>query len=146
MLEIPMSDARTLRGDASGYSLKRLVNHAIKLALSFDLRILHVGSQMGFLGAFGGIFAMVAIIIGKYLFPSWAADARGWALSIALTLILNGVIMFNVGIVLTYVTSILRRSQGRPGFFSITRHGDGEYLDTISSIRESVESRMFTEA
>ena len=139
---IKMVDKRTQEGSRSGYSLSRLKTHAVRLAISSDVRLMHFGARLGFLGASAGLTALLSLVLAKYFFPEWASDARGWASLIAVILLVNGLIMFQVGLALRFLTAGLQRAQGRPCFFTVDRTSDQQLAVTLAKNLVDLESQL----
>jgi len=82
---------------------------------SVPLRLITV---MGF-GVFAGSLALAIAIAWARLFTDWTVFGlanNGWATSMVVMAMLNGLILFSMGVVAEYVWRIHEEVKGRPGF------------------------------
>lgn len=115
----------------SGYNLKKLVSLWINGVTAFSIKPLRLASYLGWVtAAFGFVFALMTII-RKLFDPAMQA---GWASTIAVMLILGGVIITLMGIIGEYIGRIYLSINRYPQFVvrSVTRtesKKEGEALE-----------------
>ena len=141
-LSLQMRDERTASGRASSYTIKTLISHATRLAVSSDIKLMHFGTTSGFLGFASGTTALILLVSAKLMAPDWASDARGWASTVATLLLFNGLIMLQCGIALKFLTKMVQRSQGRPGFFVIDRRSDSSLVEHLRGTLQNIERSL----
>jgi len=118
----------------SGYNLKRLIALWINGVTAFSIKPLRFASYVGWMtAAVGFVFALVTIL-RKLFNPSMQA---GWASTIAIMLILGGVIITLMGIIGEYIGRIYLSINRYPQFVvrSVTRtesKKEGEALEDRS--------------
>jgi glycosyltransferase involved in cell wall biosynthesis len=120
---VEMKDERFIRTGHSGYSLKSLLSHAWRMVFSSQIKILQLGSLVGF-GTMGlSVLAGIYYLLIKLLFP-YEIQVQGWtSLFLAITFF-GGLAAFMLGIALQYLSSLTLKTHGKPTFFAIDRSGD----------------------
>ena len=88
----------------SGYSLKGLISLWLNGFTAFSVKPLRIGSYIGFLSSFIGIFYAIFIIIKKlFINPDLQT---GWSSIISVIMIIGGIIMIMLGLIGEYVGRI----------------------------------------
>ena len=119
-------DVRTM--GVSGYTLRKLINHAVNMMTGFSTLPLQMASILGFIfGAMG--FLVLAYVVGRYLIEGSAVP--GFAFLASIIAIFSGVQLFALGIFGEYLARMHFRSKERPPY-AIHRdtsgiHGDHEH-------------------
>jgi glycosyltransferase involved in cell wall biosynthesis len=104
-------DTRT--AGASGYTLRKLISHALGGVFFSTTRLLNWVVYVGL--ALAGSSMILAVILGlRWLF---AGALPGWTSLIVVELFVGGVIALSVGITGLYVGKIYEEAQHRPLFF-----------------------------
>ncbi len=99
---VPITHRARLQGE-SGYSLKKLISLWSNGVTAFSIKPLRLANYIGWSTAvFGFLFALITII-RKWVNPEMQA---GWASTLAVMLVLGGVIIALIGIVGEYVGRI----------------------------------------
>ncbi len=137
-LTVDMTDQRTAEGKASNYRFRSLVSHASRLVITSDLRLLRFGAKLGFLGTIVGILLVIAIAAKKLLFPE-SIPIQGWASTISVLILVNGLISLQCGVAMKYLSLVLQRTQGRPTFFVVDRSNDGALLQTLKTLTTQIQ-------
>lgn len=110
----------------SRWSSRKKVRHAMDTffaSSSFPIRLI---TTLGFVMAFVSFIIIVLIIIAK-LFSNntlFGLPVQGWATTIVITVLFNGITLLAVGIVAEYIWRIYEEVKGRPGY--IIRKNDEE--------------------
>lgn len=111
----------------SGYTLARLLSHFWTLVLSSGTRPLRIVSAVGVAVSVTGLLGAVAIIVRRI---AGGIDAPGWASVVVILLVLNGLLLFAIGVIAEYVGALLSAAQGRPLYIIVSgderRPGDHE--------------------
>lgn len=84
----------------SGYTLKKLVNLALRSYTNFTITPLRMASYIGIVTAFIGLFYGIYLLVRKLVHPSVVA---GYTSMMSVTLFIGGMIMFMLGILGEYV-------------------------------------------
>jgi undecaprenyl-phosphate 4-deoxy-4-formamido-L-arabinose transferase len=104
-------DDRTI-GD-SGYSLKKLINHAINMMTGFSVLPLQIASLLGI--AFGTLGLLILLyVVGRYLIEG--SSVPGFPFLASLIAIFSGVQLFALGIFGEYLARMHFRSMERPPY------------------------------
>lgn len=88
---------------SSGYSLKKLLSLWLNGFTAFSVKPLRVASILGIMFSAIGFLFSLFIVIRKIVLPDIAA---GWTSTIALTLLIGGLILFVLGVIGEYVGRI----------------------------------------
>ena len=131
VVEIEMKDTRFISTGKSGYNLPTLLSHARRMLFSNQIRPLRL---VGLFGVFAVVLAVASalwIVALKLVNPD-AIETPGWVSLFVLSSFLGGSILFMIGIVLEYMSTLVLRAHGKPLFFTIDRSGDQEILTYFS--------------
>lgn len=108
-------------GGQSQYSLRQLVTLAARSLFDFSDLFLHAGLIVGSLGLVLSV-VYLAFILGWVLFGR--STPPGWVSSISVTIVMNSILLFFVGILSVYVARIYREVRRRPTYIvSLARRG-----------------------
>jgi undecaprenyl-phosphate 4-deoxy-4-formamido-L-arabinose transferase len=109
-------DERTV--GASGYTLRKLITHALNMMTGFSTLPLQMASVMGFLfAAFG--FLLLAYVLARYLLDG--SSVPGFPFLASIIAIFSGVQLFALGIFGEYLARMHFRSMERPTFTELAR-------------------------
>lgn len=98
---------------ASGYTLRKLVNHALNMMTGFSTLPLQMASVMGFVFALFG-FGILAYVLGRYLLVG--TSMPGFPFLASIIAIFSGVQLFALGIFGEYLARMHFRSMERPPY------------------------------
>ena len=123
---VPVRHAPRKAGQ-SGYSIRKLVRHALNMATGFSTLPLRLASLAGFL--FMGLgFALLAYVVGRYFFEGVAVP--GFAFLASSIALFSGVQLFALGIIGEYLARMHFRMMDRPTYVvrpEESSHGTVEY-------------------
>lgn len=105
-------DMRQESRTKSGYSLRSLLSHFGRMAISAGTRPLALVSIFGIGFFFLGIVAAMAIVIR--VLTGAEIGAQGWASTFTALLVIGGLILFALGIIAQYIRATVETSLGRP--------------------------------
>lgn len=131
-LEMPTRDERFSSTGKSGYSLKKLIQHAQRMLFSSQLRFLSIGLWMGFVLFLLSIIAGVYFVVVRITAPE-AIGVQGWTSLFVAVCASAGLISAMLGICMQYLSTIVLKAHGRPTFFVIDRSSDSAILDWLES-------------
>ncbi|MCC2680660.1 MAG: glycosyl transferase family 2 [Nitrosospira multiformis] len=120
----------------SGYSLKKLIAHAINMMTGFSILPLQVASLLGLL--FGSLGLLVlSYVVGRYLL--FGSTVPGFTFLASIVAIFSGVQLFALGIFGEYLARMHFRSMERPPYTTLceTRAGalqQQEYTDAKEAV------------
>lgn len=104
-------DERTV--GASGYTLRKLINHALNMMTGFSTLPLQMASVMGFIFASFG-FGLLFYLLGRYL--AFGSVVPGFTFLASVIVIFSGVQLFALGIFGEYLARMYFRSMERPAY------------------------------
>ena len=97
----------------SGYSISRLVRHAIDLITGFTTLPLQISSFIGFALVLFGV-AILAIVVGNYFINGSAVP--GFAFLASIVAVFSGAQLFALGIIGEYLARMHFRTMDRPTY------------------------------
>lgn len=98
---------------ASGYSLRKLINHALNMMTGFSILPLQMASVTGFIFALFG-FGLLLYLLGRYLVLG--SVVPGFTFLASIIAIFSGVQLFALGIFGEYLARMYFRSMERPPY------------------------------
>jgi len=104
----------------SGYTLRKLIKHALNMMTGFSTLPLHVASVMGFVfSSFG--FLVLAYVLVRYF--AYGASVPGFAFLASIIAIFSGAQLFALGIIGEYLARMHFRAMERPPYSVRERTG-----------------------
>lgn len=98
----------------SGYTVRKLIAHAMNMMTGFSPLPLQMASVLGFIfGAFG--FILLTYVVGRYLLEG--SSVQGFPFLASIIAIFSGVQLFALGIFGEYLSRMHFRSMDRPPYF-----------------------------
>jgi undecaprenyl-phosphate 4-deoxy-4-formamido-L-arabinose transferase len=97
----------------SGYTLRKLISHALNMMTGFSALPLQMASIVGFSFALFG-FGILAYVVGRYLVQG--GSVPGFPFLASIIAIFSGAQLFALGIVGEYLSRMHFRSMGRPPY------------------------------
>ena len=93
------------------YPLKKMIKFAFDGIISFSYKPLKIATTLGILCSLGGfVYLLIVLYQALFLKMTWP----GWASSISITLIFNGITLIILGIIGEYIGRIYDESKNRP--------------------------------
>ena len=126
---VPMEDRRAASRGASGYDLAALVDHARRMIISSEIKVLRLATLVGGAALMVSLLAW-AITFGRKLIYPESIPVKGWTSLILVILFLGGVGCLLLGIIAEYLSVLVLRAQGRPTFLAVDRERD-RLLDSL---------------
>lgn len=130
-LTLPLKDHRYVQRGASGYNLKSLARHAVRLALGCELRILRAGTLIGLATLSVSILLSTVVLVQKLFFPE-TVNLPGWSSLMLAVLFLGGLVSSLVGISLEYLSVLVLQALGKPTYYVVDRSLDDVVLEYFS--------------
>ena len=106
-------EARNEGDRQSGYSLRRLLSHFLRMVLTAGTRGLRVVSAAGVLFALLGVIYAIFLVIHQLVSP---APIAGWTSLAVVLLISSGAIMFALGVIAEYIGVTVNAALGKPPY------------------------------
>lgn len=105
--------ARTV--GTSGYTLRKLVNHALTMLTGFSVLPLRLASLLGFVLTFIGVLLLIWIVPIRWLFYR-EFPVPGFTLTASMISIFSGAQMFTIGIIGEYLARMHFRLMDKPAY------------------------------
>lgn len=99
----------------SGYTLRKLVSHAINMLTGFSTIPLRIASMLGLLFGVLGLIILSYVIIQYILIGS---AVPGFTFIVSVVCIFSGVQLFTIGVIGEYISRMHFRMMNRPAYFS----------------------------
>lgn len=122
-LQMAMRDNRHVKEGASGYSFRKLLDHAGRLLFSSHLRILRWSMLLGLGVVSLALVGAIALVVLHFVSPPGTL-ASGWTSLAVLVTFFGGLIVFMLGIILQYLSSLMLKAHGKPNYFLVDRNKD----------------------
>ncbi len=126
-----------LVGD-SGYSLRKLINHAINMMTGFSVLPLQIASLLGIVFGFVGLLILV-YVVGRYLIEG--SPVPGFPFLAAIISIFSGVQLFALGIFGEYLARMHFRSMDRPPYATLAE--TGQFGASTTPLPDSQSQRSY---
>lgn len=134
-VELKMTDERYITQKASGYSFWSLLQHAKRLILTSDFRILRVTTAVSML-----TFLIAAVYGGFILFSHWFTETpievAGWTSLMLVVLAFGGVSVFILGLIVEFLHMGMLQMQGKPTFFVVNRNTDARLVEEFNKLNQ----------
>ena len=132
-VETDMTDERYVNQKQSGYRFWTLVQHAKRLILTSDFRILRVTTAASMLAG------LAALVYGVYVFFSYffrdpPIEVAGWTSLMLVLLAFGSVSVFILGLILEFMHMGMLQLQGKPAFFVVNRNSDAILADALARL------------
>ena len=107
----------------SGYTIRKLLNHAINMMTGFSTLPLQMASVMGFIFAFFGFMVLTYVLIRYF---ALGGSVPGFPFLASLIAIFSGVQLFALGVIGEYLARMHFRTMERPPYSMRERTGTGD--------------------
>jgi len=120
---LEMSDDRYTDNRRSGYRFSSLLQHAKRLILTSDFRILRITTSLSIITFCTSIFYGAWILYQRFL-AEQAIEVQGWTSLMVVILAFGSVSVFMLGLIAEFLHMNMLQSQGKPTFFAVNRSSD----------------------
>lgn len=97
--------------ESSGYPLRRLLSHFLRLMLSSGTRPLRLVSLFGLASVVLGLIYSAYLVYDR---TANGAVVQGWTTVVLLIVVIGGIVLFSLGILAEYLGVVVRNAIGRP--------------------------------
>ena len=132
-VQIAMSDDRYKKSKRSGYRLGKLIQHATKLILTSNFRILRFTTSLSFLSFFAA-FIYGGWVLFNQLFSDNPVEVPGWTSLMIVMLAFGSISVFILGLIVEFLHISMLQLQGKPTFFVVNRASDPKLLHEVSKL------------
>ncbi len=136
VVPLSLKDKRYIEEGSSGYDFWKLLQHARRLLVSSQTKLLRLGSLVGIASLALSGFLALFILVGKLIDPS-SIVVKGWLSTFLTVVFFGGVSSFLLGVLLEYLSTILLRSHGRPPFFVVDRERDSVLRELFARLDQN---------
>lgn len=125
IISVPLSikDQRVISGAKSGYSLKQLLSHARRMAISSNTKLLRYAGFAGLIAFIASIALMITTVVKYFFFPG-SIDVHGWPSLFTSILFFGGLLGMLSAIIAEYLMIAILHLNGKPTFYTVDRSQD----------------------
>jgi glycosyltransferase involved in cell wall biosynthesis len=137
--DMTLSDDRYKQRGRSGYRLATLVQHAKRLILTSDFRILRFTTFLSVLTL------SLCIIYGAWVFyrrflSDHPIEVQGWSSLMVVMLAFGSISVFMLGLIVEFLHMSVLQLQGRPTFFAVNRASDIKLAREVAKLGTQCKS------
>lgn len=133
-LTMELTDIRFQQEGRSGYSFKALLRHAGRMIFSSQLRFLRWAFVLG-IGVLLLSILLALLWAGfRIASPDPGRIVPGWTSLAILITFFGGLGTFLMGLLLQYVSTLVLRAHGKPGYFLIDRSRDALIAESLGAL------------
>lgn len=121
--ELDMTDERFSNEKKSGYRLSTLIQHAKRLILTSELKILRLSTAISFLTFCASVVYAFWILYQRFFSPV-SIEVEGWTSLMIVLLAIGSVGIFMLGLIVEFLHVSMLQLQGKPAFFVVNRTSD----------------------
>ncbi len=134
-VKINMSDERYKSENRSGYRLATLIQHAKKMILTSNFRVLR------FTNSISALSFLTAVIYSAWMFylhliSDNPVEVPGWTSLMIVILAFGSVSVFMLGLIVEFLQISMLQLQGKPTFFVVNRASDSKLIQEVSKLQD----------
>lgn len=138
-VEMDLSDVRYKIQKCSGYRFWTLVQHAKRLILTSDFRILRVTTTLAVLSLLMA-FGYGAWVLYSKLFTDSPIQVAGWTSLMLVVLAFGSVSIFIMSLIVEILHMSMLQLQGKPTFFLVNRASDPKLVREVGKLNGQCRS------
>ncbi len=138
-IHIQMSDDRYIAGKKSGYSFTTLLQHAKRLILTSDFRVLRLTTFLSVVVFSLCIIYAAWVLYHRFLSPT-PIEVQGWTSLMIVMLAFGSVSVFILGLIVEFLHMSMLQLQGKPAFFVVDRSSDSSLARAVSKLTAACNS------
>jgi len=132
-ISIQMNDDRYVAGKKSGYRLATLIQHAKRLIMTSDFRVLRFTTFLSIV-VFVTCIAYAGWVLFLRFFAGHPIEVEGWTSLMVVMLAFISLAVFMLGLIIEFVYLSMLQLQGKPAFFVVNRGSDHVLLREMSKL------------
>jgi glycosyltransferase involved in cell wall biosynthesis len=132
-VKMDISDDRYKKQKRSGYRLGTLIQHATKLILTSNFRMLRFTTSLSAL-AFLSAITYSGWVLYSRLFAPNQVEVQGWTSLMIVILAFGSVSVFMLGLIVEFLHTSMLQLQGKPTFFVVNRSSDPKLVQEVSKL------------
>lgn len=134
-VKLDISDDRYKKHKRSGYRLSTLIQHATKLIVTSNIRILRLTTSLSAL-TFLGALVYSCWVLYKRLFAANPIEVPGWTSLMIVILAFGSVSVFMLGLIVDFLHTSVLQLQGKPTFFVVNRSSDPKLVKEVQKLAD----------
>lgn len=138
-VKMKISDDRYKNQKRSGYRLGTLIQHATKLILTTNLRMLRFTTSLSALAFLSAVIYSGWVLYSR-MFADHPVDVPGWTSLMIVILAFGSVSVFMLGLIVEFLHTSTLQLQGKPTFFVVNRASDEVMFEEVNKLSASESS------
>ena len=135
---VEMSDDRYKAQKRSGYRLSSLIQHAKRLVLTSDFRILRVTTSAAVIALLLSIAYGGWVLYSRFL-AAQPVEVEGWTSLVIILLAFGSVSIFMLGLIVEFLHMSMLQLQGKPSFFVVNRSLDPRLIQEVEKLKDCAD-------
>jgi glycosyltransferase involved in cell wall biosynthesis len=131
---LTLTDDRYTTQQHSGYRLSTLIQHAKRLILTSEFRILRLTTALSALAFFASVAYGSWIIWIKFI-SDQAIEVEGWTSLMMVLLAFGSISLFFLGVIVEFLHTSMLQLQGKPAFFVVNRLSDDLLAGEVEKLK-----------
>lgn len=134
-VKIVMSDERYKNQKRSGYRLATLIQHATKMILTSNFRMLRFTTSLSALSFLTAVVVSAWVFYSR-IFAQNPVEVPGWTSLMIVILAFGAVSVFMLGLIAEFLHISTLQLQGKPTFFVVNRTSDPKLIQEVSKLKD----------
>jgi len=138
-VSVEMSDDRYMTQKRSGYRFSTLVQHAKRLILTSEFRILRVTNSLSIFAFLSSVIYGAWVLYSRF-FADEIIEVEGWTSLMIVILAFGSVSVFILGLIAEFLHMSMLQLQGKPSFFVVNRSSDPKLIKEMEKLKNLCKS------
>jgi glycosyltransferase involved in cell wall biosynthesis len=134
-VRIPMSDDRYKQQKKSGYRFRTLLQHAKRLLLTSDFRVIRLTTSLSLTTFLVAVVYAAWVLYSRFLAAN-PVEVEGWTSLMVVILAFGSVSVFMLGLIIEFLHMSVLQLQGKPAFFVVDRSSDSRLHEAIEKLAQ----------
>ena len=136
-VSLDMADDRYKLQEQSGYRFSTLVQHAKRLILTSDFRILRFTNSLSILAFLSSVIYGAWVLYSRF-FADQIVEVAGWTSLMIVILAFGSVSIFILGLIAEFLHMSMLQLQGKPSFFVVNRSSDLKLIQEVEKLNTAI--------
>lgn len=136
-VSLDMSDDRYKVQKQSGYGFSTIIQHAKRLILTSDFRILRFTNALSLLAFLSSVIYGVWVLYSRF-FADQIVEVEGWTSLMIVILAFGSVSIFILGLIAEFLHMSMLQLQGKPSFFVVNRSSDPKLIQEVDKLNKAI--------
>ena len=138
-VRLDLSDERYKQEKRSGYRFSTLIQHAKRLILTSDFRMLRLTTSLALVTFFASVMYGAWVLYSRF-FSANPVEVEGWTSLMIVILAFGSVSVFILGLIVEILHMSMLQLQGKPAFFVVSRSSESSMQHHIKELKRLCKS------